>query len=116
MAAGGLTVYLHRPFLALFAPEPYESPMESEDGRINLTSHLTNTCLQTNLEEGPSELAVSTLPDLVGKTILSGPSRGSKLSTSQVHAVEDQVGEAVAEVFKAAVNAGTSFQVGCRKR
>ncbi|KAK4054853.1 putative tubulin--tyrosine ligase pby1 [Microbotryomycetes sp. JL201] len=111
VAAGSLRVYVHRPFLALFAPIEYEPPRETDDGRVNLASHLTNTCLQTSSEEySRADLAVSTLSALVGKTILSGSRRGQKLEQADVQRIEDQVSDIVAEVFKAAVGAATSFQ------
>ncbi|KAK4058085.1 putative tubulin--tyrosine ligase pby1 [Microbotryomycetes sp. JL221] len=114
VAAGGLRVHIHRPFLALFAPVAYEAPTETEDGRIDLASHLTNTCLQTSIngssEHTKADLAVSAWPNLVGKAILSGPRKGDKLNEGDVKSVEDQVADSVSEVFKAAVGAGTSFQ------
>ncbi|KAM0793185.1 hypothetical protein ACM66B_000656 [Microbotryomycetes sp. NB124-2] len=111
VAAGSLRVYVHRPFLALFAPVEYESPTESDDGRVNLASHLTNTCLQSSSEQySRADLAVSTLSALVGKTILSGTRKGEKLGQDDVRRIEDQVADVTAELFKAAVGAATSFQ------
>lgn len=111
VAVGGLCVYVHHPFLALFAPTPYQLPSANDEGPVDLSSHLTNTCLQTTLlGEAAPELAVSTLSAMADRTILGGPYQGEKLGGERVEKIEDQVAETVAEVFKAAVSAGTSFQ------
>lgn len=54
LAFGSLKVYVYKHMLALFAPEPYVAPWksESEDGSIDLKSHLTNTCLQDGTRDG----------------------------------------------------------------
>lgn len=114
VAVGGITVYVHHPFLALFASSPYPSPAEtaSETGEFDLSAHLTNTCLQTAVlgEEAP-QVSVSTLQSMVDKTILSGQHKGEKFGAERIEAIEERVRETVAEVFKAAVGAGSSFQV-----
>ncbi|TKA55354.1 hypothetical protein B0A53_02278 [Rhodotorula sp. CCFEE 5036] len=113
VAVGGITVYVHHPFLALFASSPYTSPAEtaSETGEFDLSAHLTNTCLQTAVlgEEAP-QVSVSTLQSMADKTILSGQHKGEKLGAERIEAIEERVRETVAEVFKAAVGAGSSFQ------
>lgn len=113
LAVGGLSVYVHHPYLALFAPTPYQHPSTSSSGDpVDLSSHLTNTCLQASvLGEKVPELAVSTLEAMAEQVILGGPHEGSKLGEERVRLVEEQVKETVADVFKAAVSAGTSFQV-----
>lgn len=64
---------------------------------------------------GRDELAVSTLQAMAGqKRILGGPHQGEMLSDDRVKSIEGQVAETVADVFKAAVAAGTSFQVSTR--
>ncbi|GJN91569.1 hypothetical protein Rhopal_004592-T1 [Rhodotorula paludigena] len=113
LAVGGLAVYVHHPYLALFASSPYQPPAASasESGEFDLSAHLTNTCLQTSVlgEEAPS-VSVSTLQSMADKVILGGPHEGEKLSEERISRVEESVREAVAEVFKAAVGAGSSFQ------
>ncbi|GAA5980704.1 hypothetical protein JCM10908_001743 [Rhodotorula pacifica] len=113
VAVGGITVYVHHPFLALFASSSYTSPAEtaSETGEFDLSAHLTNTCLQTAVlgEEAP-QVSVSTLQSMVDKTILSGTNKGEKLGAERIQQIEERVRETVAEVFKAAVGAGSSFQ------
>ncbi|GAA5865512.1 hypothetical protein JCM8547_001272 [Rhodosporidiobolus lusitaniae] len=127
LAVGGLTVYVHHPFLALFASSPYvhpstltssssSSPSSSSDDvgappEIDLSSHLTNTCLQTSvLGEAAPQISVSKLQGMEEKVILSGPFKGEKLGRERVEEIEEGVREATAEVFKAAVGAGSSFQ------
>lgn len=114
VAVGGITVYVHHPFLALFASSPYTSPAEtaSETGEFDLSAHLTNTCLQTAVlgEEAP-QVSVSTLQSMADHTILSGQHKGEELGAERIEAIEERVRETVAEVFKAAVGAGSSFQV-----
>ena len=114
VAVGGITVYVHHPFMALFASSPYTSPDETDSatGEFDLSAHLTNTCLQTAVlgEEAP-QVSVSTLQSMADKVILSGQHKGEKLGAERIEAIEERVRETVAEVFKAAVGAGSSFQV-----
>lgn len=118
MASGGISVYVHHPFLALFAPTSYSLPSSRshDDGQeigVDLSAHLTNTCLQNSvLGGGRDELAVSTLQAMAGhKRILAGPHEGEVLQPEHVTCIEGQVAETVSEIFKAAVSASTSFQV-----
>ncbi|BGP12675.1 hypothetical protein JCM10213_008812 [Rhodosporidiobolus nylandii] len=119
VAVGGLTVYVHHPYLALFASVPYVHPSsvstsssdDGETGEIDLASHLTNTCLQTSvLGEQAPQVSVSTLQGMADKVILGGPHEGEKLGQARIEKIEEAVRETVAEVFKAAVGAGSSFQ------
>ncbi|BGP44731.1 putative tubulin--tyrosine ligase pby1 [Rhodotorula kratochvilovae] len=113
VAVGGLTVYVHHPYLALFASSPYSSPADTatDSGEFDLSAHLTNTCLQTSVlgEEAPA-ISVATLQGMADKAILSGPHVGEKLGAERIAKIEEGVRETVAEVFKAAVGAGSSFQ------
>ncbi|GAA6004314.1 hypothetical protein JCM10207_000664 [Rhodosporidiobolus poonsookiae] len=112
VAVSGLTVYVHHPFLALFASTPYIHPSSAEGtDELDLSSHLTNTCLQTSVlgEEAP-QVSVSTLQSMADKVILGGACQGEKLGEERIAKIEAGVREAVAEVFKAAVGAGSSFQ------
>lgn len=52
LAVGALQVHVYRPMLALFAGHQYTSPSDSESPNDNLSSHLTNTCLQSGEREG----------------------------------------------------------------
>jgi tubulin--tyrosine ligase len=112
LAVGGLTVYVHHPFLALFAPTAYESPSTSSSGNVDLSSHLTNTCLQTSiLGDATPDVAVSTLPAMADRIVLGGPSQGEIVGEKRIRDIEESVGKVVCDTFKAAVGAGTSFQV-----
>lgn len=46
VAAGSLKVYVWKEMLALFAEKPYKSPGDKDADINDLSSHLTNTCLQ----------------------------------------------------------------------
>lgn len=108
LAVGALQVYVHHPFLALFAPSAYEfPPSENEDGSINIAPHLTNTCLQSSSD---SSIGVTTLSALSDHLILAGPHKGSKLSVHQIASIEESVGKVVAETFRAGVGSGSGFQ------
>lgn len=49
LAVGSLKVYVYRDLLALFAANPYQDPSSSMSNQmIDLTRHLTNTCLQSD--------------------------------------------------------------------
>lgn len=62
LAVGALKVFVYKPMLALFAGKTYTAPWESEDPNEELSSHLTNTCMQTGEREG-SVHAFWSLPD-----------------------------------------------------
>jgi tubulin--tyrosine ligase len=64
LAVGALKVYVYKPMLALFAANPYTAPWQTSDPNQHLTSHLTNTCLQTGERNG-SVHAFWSLPDAV---------------------------------------------------
>lgn len=52
LAVGALKVYVYRPMLALFAAPTYIGPSAMAAPNEQLSSHLTNTCLQTGEREG----------------------------------------------------------------
>jgi hypothetical protein len=52
LAVGALKVYVYRPMLALFAGDAYTGPSDLDSPNENLSSHLTNTCLQSGEREG----------------------------------------------------------------
>lgn len=99
-------LHVHHPYLALFAPSTYAHPSTSTE----LDSHLTNTCLQAATGRGES-IAVETFQSLAGRTILGGPFEGQVLGGERVREVEERVCEALSEMFKAGISAGSGFQV-----
>ncbi|GAA5972336.1 hypothetical protein JCM11641_002414 [Rhodosporidiobolus odoratus] len=112
VAVGGLTVYVHHPFLALFASTPYVHPSQGDsEEELDLSSHLTNTCLQTSVlgEEAP-QISVGVLQEMEHKVVLSGTYKGEKLGRQRIEKIEEGVRNCVGEVFKAAVGTGSSFQ------
>lgn len=111
LAVGALTVYVHHPFLALFAPTPYSfPPVLTPEGAVDLSSHLTNTCLQGS--ETPS-IVVSTLSNLSSHVILGdGSHQGELLGEQRVEKIESDVSEIVSQTFRAAISSGSGFQVG----
>ncbi|GAA6058550.1 hypothetical protein JCM10212_006989 [Sporobolomyces blumeae] len=113
VAVSGLRVYVHHPFLALFAPVPYARPVEAAaEADFDLSAHLTNTCLQTSvLGDSTPQVSVGCLQTMADKTILSGGAKGEALGEERIRTIEQRVRETVAEVFKAALGAGSSFQV-----
>lgn len=121
LAVGGLKVYINSPFLALFAPTPYSLPNHSypssdededddnDDIKIDLSSHLTNTCLQGDSQQ---EIAVRSFQSMSSFTILSGPFKGQELGDqARIQKVEERVGEVIAETFRAGIGSGSGFQV-----
>lgn len=61
LAVGALRVFVYKPMLALFAGSAYVAPdFSANDG---LSSHLTNTCLQTGEREGSVHAFWSLPPD-----------------------------------------------------
>ncbi|KAF7306678.1 hypothetical protein MIND_00459500 [Mycena indigotica] len=110
VAAGALKVYFFHKILALFAATPYTQPsvVEDEDGDplpIDLSSHLTNTSLQT--EKGDENVRL--LEELVSCHILSDDSQ-SRLSEEDMKNILDQIAVILADTFRAAVQVPTHFQ------
>ena len=92
LASGQLNVYVYDRMLMLFSAENYSNPnvndgVHYEDGIIEMTGHLTNTCLQDSTDKKVVEE--------LKKSILSGAQQ--KYIVHQIH-------EIVADLFKAAVN------------
>ncbi|TFK57327.1 TTL-domain-containing protein [Heliocybe sulcata] len=109
LARGALQVYLFTHILALFASAPYRPPSHSnKEGNIDLTPHLTNTCLQPD----HSEAHVRTLDELIGCTVLSSPDSDTRnfLSREDVESIKTRMGEILADVFKAALENPIHFQ------
>lgn len=92
LASGDLKVYVYDRMLMLFSAEKYVNPtIENgnldEDGIIEMTGHLTNTCLQDTTDEKVVEE--------LGKSLLSEQTKGF---------IVDQIHKIVSDLFKAAVN------------
>ena len=62
LAVGALRVYVYKPMLALFAGQPYKAPSSEVAPNAELSSHLTNTCLQSG-ERAGSVHSFWSLPD-----------------------------------------------------
>lgn len=98
--------------LALFASKPYTAPAVPAPGdSIDLAPHLTNTSLQTHRgEEG-----VRLFDELVGCHILScgadAPGNDSTLTSGHLADIQDQMADALAETFTAALQSPVHFQV-----
>ena len=74
---------------------------------MDLAPHLTNTSLQTHRgEEG-----VRLLDELVGLQILSRSGESINLAAEHCEDIRSQIGEALAETFKAALASPIHFQV-----
>lgn len=91
LASGSLKVYVYDRMLMLFSSEKYINPNKDvkfdDDGIMEMTGHLTNTCLQDSTDEKVvEEFRDSSLSDSMKKNILN-----------QIHLI-------VADLFKAAVN------------
>lgn len=92
LASGQLKVYVYDRMLMLFSAEKYINPdleeiQVDDDGIIEMTGHLTNTCLQDSTDEKVvEELAKSSLSEKVKADIIH-----------QIHLI-------VGDLFKAAVN------------
>lgn len=113
VASGALKIYVYDRILALFAAVPYGPPTfeitaEDEPPVINLSPHLTNTSLQT--ERG--EENVRLLDELVGCKILSGDGAHDVFSQDDHKTLISQIGDVLAETFKAGLEASVHFQVG----
>jgi hypothetical protein len=52
LVVGALKVYVYKDMLALFAADPYVAPQSEASPNEDLSSHLTNTCLQSGRREG----------------------------------------------------------------
>ncbi|KIL70673.1 hypothetical protein M378DRAFT_155610 [Amanita muscaria Koide BX008] len=106
VANGALELYLYDRVLALFSAVPYEPPRQ-ESTVIDLSPHLTNTSLQAHR----GEVGVRLLQELVGCRLLSGnQDTERKLTTEDVDMIVRQMGEVLAETFKAALQMPVHFQ------
>jgi tubulin--tyrosine ligase len=83
LALGSLSVYVYRPMLALFATQPYSPPWKS----IDLSAHLTNTCLQPSVQDS---------------TVHSFWSSSLPLSDTLKDSIFSQICSVTGEIFEAA--------------
>lgn len=92
--------------LALFSAVPYTPPLVTDDGKLDLAAHLTNTSLQT--DKGDENVRL--LDELIGCNILGGPV-GETLSHEDVQDIQDQIAGLVGEIFQAALGMSVHYQV-----
>jgi Tubulin-tyrosine ligase family len=116
VASGDLTVYLYTRMLALFSSKPFALPSPAPGDTIDLAPHLTNSSLQTT-HRGEEE-GVRLLDELVGCHILSrgvpdlpGSDPDSTLTSDHLASIQDQIADALAETFTAALQSPIHFQV-----
>ncbi|CCC09821.1 hypothetical protein SMACR_03377 [Sordaria macrospora] len=97
LAVGALKVYVYKDMLALFAGTPYVSPSapSSSQEELDLSAHLTNTCLQTYTSPLAAENSVHKFWDL---PTLS-PTHFSKEKAENIW---EQICEVTGELFEAA--------------
>lgn len=111
LCVGAIQVYVYDQILALFAPGAYVFPPPRSHHDINaydLSSHLTNTCLQDNDSRvSNKDQNVHRLSHLVGKPT----SLGRELTAEDVEHIIQALTRTTGELFKAAVNSGSHFQV-----
>ena len=98
LAVGALKVFVYKKMLALFAGTPYETP-GNEGGELDLTAHLTNTCLQSGERDG----TVQTFWDLEAEQ--------PNLPKDWQETVFEQITATTGELFEAAARGmGVHFQ------
>ena len=97
LAVGALKVYVYKDMLALFAGVPYVSPTapSSSEEELDLSAHLTNTCLQTYLSPNAAENSVHRFWDLPSLSPTHFPE-------SKAQDIWDQICEVTGELFEAA--------------
>ncbi|PBP25445.1 5'/3'-nucleotidase SurE [Diplocarpon rosae] len=89
LAYGALKVFVYKPMLALFAAAPYVPPWStSSDPKLDLSPHLTNTCLQTGSHDGSVESFFQLPPD--------------QLSNEKKDDIFRQICDTTGEIFEAA--------------
>lgn len=101
LAIGALKVYVYKDMLALFAGVPYTSPITSstteevEAKELDLSAHLTNTCLQTYTSPNAAENSVHRFWDLPSLSPTHFPQ-------SKAENIWDQICEVTGDLFEAA--------------
>ncbi|KAK4493976.1 hypothetical protein PRZ48_015162 [Zasmidium cellare] len=100
VAFGALKVFVYKPMLALFAGPTYTNPCTATSPNDELSSHLTNTCLQTGEREGSVHAFWSLPTSVPGVT-----------AQKWKEDVFDQICGITGEVFEAAARSmGIHFQ------
>lgn len=97
-------MYLYDRVLALFSGTPYSSPTTNTIG--DLSAHLTNTCLQTEGNEG----CVRLLSELATHPVLSD--EGRILTEQDTADILIQISQVLSDAFMAALQSPAYFQVG----
>ncbi|KAK3402256.1 survival protein sure-like phosphatase/nucleotidase [Sordaria brevicollis] len=107
LAVGALKVYVYKDMLALFAGVPYVAPSSttpttsdgdgdaSEGPELDLSAHLTNTCLQTYLSPQAAENSVHRFWDLPALS-------PSYFPQNKAEDIWEQICEVTGELFEAA--------------
>lgn len=98
LASGALDIYVYKPMLALFASSAYIPPWDSSStstGEIDLTPHLTNTCIQSSESKKNAVHLLSSLP----------------FSSALHQKIQTQIAKLTSEIFVAAAKEmGIHFQ------
>lgn len=94
LAVGALSVYVYKDILALFAPTPYVHPAPES---LNLSSHLTNTCLQSPEAQSSTVKLLSTI--------------AQEWKGIDVESIEQQIDGIVGKSFWAANKEPINFQI-----
>ncbi|KAK3342413.1 survival protein sure-like phosphatase/nucleotidase [Neurospora tetraspora] len=109
LAIGALKVYVYKDMLALFAGTPYTPPTaptsfssdpsdpnpDAEPTEMDLSAHLTNTCLQTYLSPNAAENSVHRFWDLPTLSPVHFPQ-------AKAEEIWDQICQVTGELFEAA--------------
>ena len=95
LAVGALQIYVYNSMLMLFSSASYNPP--GTTSKINLAEHLTNTCLQPNVQGESSVLVSSMTADVLHDT-LTGGCDGEAVYLS----IFNQISSVTAEIFEAA--------------
>ncbi|KAJ4381941.1 hypothetical protein N0V85_008641, partial [Neurospora sp. IMI 360204] len=99
LAIGALKVYVYKDMLALFAGTPYTPPTPLDpsfsEEELDLSAHLTNTCLQTYLSPNAAENSVHRFWDLPTLSPEHFPQ-------AKAEEIWDQICEVTGELFEAA--------------
>nr|ODO04245.1 cytoplasmic protein [Cryptococcus depauperatus CBS 7855] len=120
LVTGAYTVHLAKTMLALFSGSLYTPPRVSDDGKLDLGPHLTNTCLQTDVYGAPVPAAdlVKLFYELEGLTVLTHSSKPStfgkytyepqgRVTKEWLDTTFEKVGDVVSETIKAGAECGS---------
>ncbi|MCJ1310225.1 hypothetical protein MMC25_003887 [Agyrium rufum] len=104
LAVGALQVYVYQDMLALFSTQSYTPPGRGGDQArdLDLSMHLTNTCLQDGTREGSVHRFWDLPPHLPKATPLTADRATKDDSTDWRAAAFSQIKDIVAETFLAA--------------